>query len=538
LEGSRIIVRLAKPGEILKTLDGVERKLHPEDLVIADARKPVALAGVMGGWDTMITDKTTHVLIESAWFDPATVRRTARRHGMHTDASHRFERGADWGATTLACDRVAELILQSAGGKLQGGLLDVVGRDLNRPAIYLSRSEIRRILGKDIPDTDVLRILRRLGFVVTAGTRPASISAEARTPKAVVEDTEAYKIAIPTWRMDIERPIDVIEEIARVYGFNRFENTLPAFIGSSVELPDAKKESVLRSRLLAMGYNEAVSSTFISRPDATRFFPSSPVELANPLSDETPVLRNSLVPGMIEMMAWNLNRGITDVRLFESGKIFAAERNSVDEKKALCIGATGNAVPASAHGPAQPFSFFHLKGAVEELLSRFAVDSMSLDTGTADYYHPGRSARITLNGKQVAQLGQIHPAIAAERKLRQEIFVAELYLHRLLESPLREPRYEKLSRFPAIQRDFSLILPNEVKFSQIDRAIRSLKIEALRSLNPQEIFRGGSVPPGNYSLLLSAVFQSPERTLRDDEVALWSKQIVRAIEALGGSLRT
>ena len=538
LEGGRIIVRRAKPGEALKTLDGVERKLHPEDLVIADANKPVALAGVMGGWHTMITDKTKNVLIESAWFDPATVRRTARRHGMHTDASHRFERGADWSATILACDRVAELVLQSAGGKLQGGLIDVVGRDLHRPPIYLSRSEVRRILGKEVPEADVLRILRRLGFVVTAGARPATVSAEARTPRTVVEDIDVYKIDIPTWRMDIERPIDVIEEIARVYGFNRFENTLPAFIGSSVELPDAKKESFLRSRLLALGYNEAISSTFIARPDATRFSASSPVELANPLSEEAPVLRNSLVPGMIEMLAWNLNRGTTNIRLFESGKIFAAEKNNVDEKKALCIGATGNASPASAHAPSQPFSFFHLKGAVVELLSKFAVNSISLDTRTGEYYHPGRSARISLNGKQIAQLGQIHPAIVAERKLRQEIFIAEIYLERLLESPLREPRYERLSRFPVIQRDFSFILPNEVKFAQIERAIDALNINPLRSVSPQEIFRGGSVPPGKYSLLLSTLFQSPERTLRDDEVALWSKQIVKAIEALGGSLRS
>src|SRR5262249_34092284 len=217
---------------------GIDRRLDPDDLIIADAKKPVGLAGVMGGFDSAISSLTKNILIESAWFDPATVRKTARRHGMHTDASHRFERGADWGATTLACDLVADLILQSAGGKLQGGLIDVVGRDLHRPAIYLSRSEVRRILGKEIPDADILRILRRLGFVVTSGARPATLIAEARTPKTVVEDIEAYKIEIPTWRMDVERPIDVMEEIARVYGFNRFENTLPAFIGSSVELPD------------------------------------------------------------------------------------------------------------------------------------------------------------------------------------------------------------------------------------------------------------------------------------------------------------
>ena len=525
LEGGRIIVRLAKPGEFLKTLDGVERNLHPEDLVIADARKPVALAGVMGGWDSMITDKTKNVLIESAWFDPATVRRTARRHGMHTDASHRFERGADWGATTLACNCVAELILQAAGGKLEGGLIDVVGRDLHRPPIQLSRSEIRRILGKDIPEADVLRILRRLGFVVTAGPNVARAIAEARTPRAIAEDAEAYSVEIPTWRMDVERDIDLLEEIARVYGFNRFENTLPAFKGSSVELPGAKKESLLRTRLLALGYNEAISSSFISRPNASRFSPYSPLELANPLSDEAPVLRNSLVPGMMDMLAWNLNRGTTDVALFETGKVFASEGNNVDERKALCIGATGNASPATAHASPQAFSFYHLKGAVEELLALCSENSVTLDAAAGDYYHPGRSARITLKGTPLGQLGQIHPAIAAERKLRQDVFVAELYLDRLLQFDLREPRYERLSRFPGVERDFSFIAPNELRFAQIEAAIHALKIEALRSVTPKEIFRGGSVPSGKYSLLLTTVFQSSERTLRDDEVARWSNQV-------------
>jgi phenylalanyl-tRNA synthetase beta chain len=538
LEGGRIIVRLAKPGEFLKTLDGLERKLHPEDLVIADARKPVALAGVMGGWDSMITDKTRNVLIESAWFDPATVRRTSRRHGMHTDASHRFERGADWGATTLACNRVAEVILQSAGGKLEGGLIDVVGRDLHRPFIQLSRSEIRRILGKDIPETDVLHILRRLGFVMTAGPNVARPIAEARTPRAIAEDPEAYTVEIPTWRMDVERDIDLIEEIARVYGFNRFENTLPAFKGSSVELPDAKKESLLRSRLLAMGYNEAVSSSFISRPDASRFSFHSPVELANPLSDEAPVLRNSLVPGMIDMTAWNLNRGTTDVALFEAGKVFAAEGANVDERKALCIGATGNVSPATAHASPEAFSFYHLKGAIEGLLALFSGNSVTFEAPAGEYYHPGRSARITLKGSLIGQLGQIHPSVTAERKLRQEVFAAELYLDRLLQSDLREPRYERLSRFPAIERDFSLIVPNEVRFAQIEAAIGALKIEALRSVTPREIFRGGSVPAGKYSLLLSTVFQSSERTLRDDEVARWSNQIIKAMERLGAILRS
>ncbi len=212
LEGGTIIVRSAREGEMLKTLDGVERKLSPEDLVIADARKPVALAGVMGGFDTMITEATKNVLVESAWFYPAAIRSTAKRHGMHTDASHRFERGADWGITPLACDRVTQLILESAGGELPGGQIDVVARILDPAPIELRRSEVKRILGIDLEEDEIQRILHSLGLRVSPVLQPATFS-----------------VKVPTWRLDVEREVDLLEELARVHGYNKFPNTLPAF---------------------------------------------------------------------------------------------------------------------------------------------------------------------------------------------------------------------------------------------------------------------------------------------------------------------
>ena len=202
---------------MLKTLDGVDRKLTTDDLVIADAKKPVALAGVMGGFDTMITEQTKNVLIESAWFDPATVRSTAKRHGMHTDASHRFERGADWGITPLACDRVAELILASAGGELHGERIDTVARKPERAPITLHRSEVKRNLGIDIDADEIERILRRLGFGITSAA------------------DGNFAVQVPTWRLDVEREIDLLEELARIYGYNKFPNTLPAFVGAVVD---------------------------------------------------------------------------------------------------------------------------------------------------------------------------------------------------------------------------------------------------------------------------------------------------------------
>lgn len=536
LEGGRIIVRRARAGEKLKTLDGVTRELHPEDLVIADATKPVGLAGVMGGFDSMITQATRNVLIEAAWFDPATVRRTTRRHGMHTDASHRFERGADWGATALACDRVAELILETAGGKL-GACHDAVARDLTRLPIELDRAEVIRILGQEIPGNDLTRILRRLGFALT-WERTSSSTGSGTTVVAVVEKPLAYSIEIPTWRMDIEREIDVIEEIARVYGFNNFENTLPTFSGAVIELPHARAETLTRQRMLALGYDEAVSTTFSSADDARHFTGSEAVPLENPLSDEAPVLRNSLVPGMLNMLAWNFNRGATDVRLFEMGNVFSQNGDAVAQHRRLCFAATGRTGPAGADRAPLPVTFFDVKGDSESLLDLFASESIKFEAPASAYFHPGRSAKVLLNRHVVAEMGQLHPKLAAERKLKQEIWLAEFDLDRLFAAPLRSPRYQRLSRFPVIERDFSLVLDDGVAYEKLRRTIEALKIPELISISPQELFRGGAVPQGKYSLLLRLTFQSVERTLRDDEVSAWSQQLIQAVESLGGALRS
>jgi phenylalanyl-tRNA synthetase beta chain len=515
LEGGKIVVRRARTRETLKTLDGVERKLHPDDLVIADAVKPVALAGVMGGFDTMITDRTRNILIESAWFDPVSIRLTARRHGMHTDASHRFERGADWGATPLACRRVAQLILESGGGQLEGSLIDAIGRRIEQPSVRLRQSEVRRILGQDIAKKDVSRILRRLGFKLDKQT-----------------------VGIPTWRLDVEREIDLIEEIARIYGYNRFPNTLPAFAGGVIEIPDAPKDAELRSALLALGYNEAVSLSFISVAEAQQFSTATPVALENPISEEAAVMRTSLVPSMVNMLAYNLNRGVNDVRLFEAGNVYQFVGMNTEERKQIAIGATGQAIAADVHQPGRAYSFFDLKGDVEILLSKFQHNSLYFDANNAPpYYHPHRYARAVLDGGMVARLGRLHPEVATARKMRQDVYLAEIYLDRLYRHRLRPVWYEPISRYPAVDRDFSFLFENAITFERIRAAVDGLRIAELQSFWPVEIFRGGAVPAGQYSVLLRAEFQSVERTLRDDEVALWANRIIETLKALGGMQR-
>ena len=532
LEGGRLIIRKAKSGEKLKTLDGVERTLTSDDLVVADAKKPVGLAGVMGGFDTMITDKTRNVLIESAWWDPLTVRKTSRRHGIHSDASHRFERGADFESTVLSCDLVAALILQSGGGELVGEVIDVVSRKIDQAPVVLRLSEVQRILGGNLEAGEIFGILKKLGFsVIPEGQADAQ-----------------FRVHIPSWRLDVEREIDVIEEIARLHGYDKFENTLPAFSGAVAEPPHAAVDATLRARALALGYDEAVSLTFISHADAERFSSASVLELENPLSEEASVMRTSMAPGMLDMLARNLNRDSEDVRLFEMGHVFEVRDGERIEPARLCLGATMVAVKSSLtaggaldvskgdHGLAAE-AFRSFKGDVESLLAAFAYVELSFDRETAEYFHPGRSARALMDGKVVAQFGQVAEDVKTARKLRQDVFLAQIDIEQLRAMGLRTARFSPLAKYPAVERDFSFVFSDDVEFAAMRRTLISLRLKALREFKPVEIFRGGSIGAGKYSMLLRARFQSDEGTLRDEQVAEWTAQIVAALQGLGGMQR-
>jgi phenylalanyl-tRNA synthetase beta chain len=547
LEGGRLIIRRAREGEKLKTLDGAERRLTSEDLVVADAKRPVGLAGVMGGFDTMITDKTRNILIESAWWDPVTVRKTSRRHGIHTDASHRFERGADFESTVLSCDLVAQLVLASGGGELVGDAIDVVSKKMDQAPVILRLAEVHRILGGNLKTVEIFRILKKLGF----GLIPEG--------QAGIE----FEVHIPSWRLDVEREIDLIEEIARLHGYDKFENTLPAYTGAVVEPPTARADATVRQRALALGYNEAVSLSFISHEDAERFSAASVLELENPLSAEASVMRITMVPGMLDMLAWNLNRDVEDVRLFEMGRLYELREGRRVELERMCVGATAVAVRigisvaevldlskgkskskpkakdslsgASSESVTDEFRSF--KGDVESLLAAFNCGELRFDHETPEYFHPGRSARALIDGIPVAQFGQIAETVKTGRKLRQNVYLAEFDLEQLHARGLRTILYAPLPKYPAVERDFSFIFSDQVEFEAMRRAVMVLRIAELREFKPAEIFRGGSIEPGKYSILLRARLQSDEGTLRDEQIADWSDKIVGALQGLGGIQR-
>jgi phenylalanyl-tRNA synthetase beta chain len=560
LEGG-IVVRRAKKGERLRTLDGMERVLDTEDLVVADHGKALALAGVMGGWDTMITAETKNVLVEAAWFDPMAVRQTARRHGLHTDASHRFERGTDFNAPPVASALVSAILLAN-GGWAEGDLVDVrvaaaEERTARRKPVGLALHEVHRILGKTVEEEGIAapmveKILEALGCELARQEEPgvltelAKVVGQARLANRLEAPRAFWLVRLPSWRLDLEREIDLIEEVARVYGYNRFANTLPAFGEGVRALPWAEKEAAVRGAMLAAGFHEAIGSTFCSAAEGALAAPQPAlvVPLGNPLSEEAGVLRPSLVPGMLAMVAGNLNRDVGDVRLFELGTVFSGTTEKVDERPALAFGAAGALPIESALHPPRPIDFYDVKGVVEQLLSRFEMRAMYFDRFPAEagltpqWLHPFRAGRAVADGVTVGWFGQLHPREAAARKIKDVVLLGEIYIDRLYKLPLRRPVARELSRFQPVRRDFSLILDESTAWESVDRALAELEIPELVDWRVREVFRDARLGKGEYSLLLGTTFQAQDRTLREDELRSFQTKVVEAVSKAGARLRT
>lgn len=519
LDESKIIVRRAQAGELLRTLDGVDRTLSTDHLVIADGMRPVALAGVMGGLESEISDSTKNVLIESAWFDPGSIRRTSRYFGMHTEASHRFERGADRGSTVFAADRIAGMLSQVSAGSVLQGCLDAHPQPLAPLTVVLRRSAIEHLLGLSVPAEDVERILAALGFGITAADG-------------------GWQIDIPTFRLDVSREVDVIEEVARIYGYEKFEPKLPALSLPAEPAPLTEEDTRLRTIARSLGYNETIAYSFISTEEAEEFGAWPAVRLRNPVSELWDVMRNSAVPSMLRALEWNLNRNESSVRLVEFGRLYRAENSGFQEPPTLTLGATGLARPRTFGEPGKPYDFYEFKGDLAQLLAAFEIHQLSYEARELPpYYASGRSARVVADGAVVAYLGELDPKLAANRKLRQPVFIAEVQLDRLYKLGLRRPQHRALARVPAVHRDFSLLVPEGVAFEEVRAAVG--RHPELTALEPVEIFSGEQVPRGHYSLLLRATWQRSAESFTDDEVNQRAEQIVQDLrKKLGVELRS
>jgi phenylalanyl-tRNA synthetase beta chain len=538
-----ITVRRAKPQEKIKTLDGIERKLDAAICVISDGdgSRAVGIGGIMGGGETEISFSTKNVLIECAWFEPVPIRRATRLLKLHTEASTRFSRGADPELAEPASRRCAQLILQLAGGELLSGVVDAYPGKRAPKKITLTRAEILRVMGGDVPDREVESILGALGFA------PMRVDQNRGQLGSILA---AWQCTQPSWRADVEREIDLIEEVARIYGLDKFPARLPAARQGAARLPQYEAESRLRERLIGLGYREIVTIPHVAEDRDILFRPDGviPARLANPLSEEASILRSNGSVSMAAAIEWNLNHSQRNVRLFEIGRHYRfAPQNEVREKSLaplesvfLTLGATGEARPQGLYDSARAFSFADLKGDLEAIGA--LSGGFTWKDGGSDWLHAAKRGRIFLGESELGSVGQLAKRIADKLKFRQDVFLAEIILEPFYckyYGVKDARRYQPLPRFPAVERDFSLLLAEGTAFAQVANAIRALNISEIESIKAADLFRGKNVPAGKYSLMIRVTFQSHEATLTDAQISDYSSRVISALESsVGAQLRS
>ncbi len=543
LRDRHIIVRRARSGERLRTLDGIERALTKDMCVVCDPAHALAIGGVMGGADSEISFSTRNILIECAWFDPVSIRRTSKALGLRTEASYRFERGADPEMAEVASRRAAELIHQLAGGEILAGVVDVYPRREPPRHIEFARQELLRVMGADVADREIEDILAPLGF------KPVRVDANRGSAGSLAARWDCTQ---PSWRRwDVTRGVDLIEEVARHYGYDKFPPRLPPAKQSAHRLPHAEALDRLRERLVSLGYQEILEIPLVDLRRDARFRPENvtPAVIGNPLAEDASVMRSTGTVSMVGAIEWNLNHGQHNLRLFELGKAYEVRDGKPFETSVLTLGATGLAREKSIYEDAREFSFADLKGNLDQIGE--LAGGFDWRAGGPDWLTPTRAARlapVARNGHgaqadrgAIGIGGQLAKSVADEFKLRQNIFLAELQLEPLLvaiEAARDALHFTPLPRFPVVERDFSLILDDGASFAQIAEAIRALKIPELQSIEPKDLFRGGRIPAGKFSLMIRITFQSSEATLTDVQLSAFSSRIVEALQQkLGATLR-
>ena len=454
--------------------------------------------------------------------------------GLRTEASYRFERGTDPELAELASRRAAELIQQLGGGEVLSGVVDVYPGRTPAPSIELSRKELLRVMGADVPDRDIEEILNALGF------QPSRTDAHRGSPGSLLA---VWQCKQPSWRRDAGRGIDLIEEVARHYGYDRFPPRLPPAKQPARRLLHAGAQDRVRERLVALGYQEIVAIPLVDvrHDEIFRAGGVAPAVISNPLAEDASVMRSTGVVSMLGALEWNLNHGQRNLRLFEIGKTYELRDREPVETAVLTLGATGLAREKTIHEAAREFGFADLKGDLDDLGS--LAGGLRWDSGGPRWLAGGSCARISAGDDAAFGVaGQLGRRIADQLKLRQNIFIAELRLDPLVAGIERARAIQKFSpipRFPAVERDFSLVLSDGVKFAQVADVIRALAIAELQSIEVADLFRGGKMPAGKFSLMIRVTFQSGETTLTDSRISDYSSQIVAALETkLGASLRT
>jgi phenylalanyl-tRNA synthetase beta chain len=523
LDGRAIVVRRARAGETLRTLDGIDRLLTPEMLVIADASKPVALAGIMGGEASEIGERTVNVLLESAWFEPVPVRRAARALGLRTDASHRFERGADLEGVVPALDRAAHLIQQVAGGSVTAPPLDVCPRPHGDRIVRFRPSRARSLLGFALEDDFMRLALSRLGFVVENSK------------------DEAWSVAVPSFRRDVEREVDLIEEVARLRGYGAIPAALPLLPGTEDRRSPADRTNLTACRAMqSAGFSEAVNYAMVGQDDCLEFAddPGRPLALTNPLQSNASFLRTSLLPGLLRNTAHNLNHGIPSIHLFETGTVFLPASPLPRERRRLGFVLAGRGVPTHWSLPRRFVDLYDARGAVEIVADLAGVSPLAFSSDRIPFLEAGRALRVAGGARPLGWVGEIRRPVLARHGIEVQVFGGEIDLDDLAAGGGRVRTYRPLPKYPAARRDLAIVAAPGTTFAAIEGAVRRASRLPIAEVQVFDVYRGPGVPAGCTSLAVQIVFQHPERTLTAEEVQESVESITATLgRELGARLR-
>lgn len=521
LEGGKILVRYAKPGESVTTLDDVERKLEPHMLAIADAEKPVALAGVMGGANSEVSSSTTRILLEAAKFDGGLVRKTSRELGIRSESSLRFEKEVNPHAVTEALNRAAALIIETAGGVAASGIVSAVEKTYDEPVIFLGVERVNRYLGTEITLEQMKAIFERLRFGYE-----------------VTEDQGGLNVRVPLRRGDITRDVDLIEEVARLYGYDNIPATPIVGVTTPGARTLAQRIRLETSRYLnSAGLHEAMLYSF-THPDRITEYPGlypkvQPIALSMPMSTERSVLRTSLIPHLIDTAVYNRNRNIDDVAIFEIGSVFLTEEEHLtrlpEEKLLVSALWTGGSTAGHWSGKVRPADFYDLKGVLDGLFSHLGISGAEYRAVSFDGLHPGRAAEIILGEKRIGIIGQLHPDLQRRYEL-DDTYIFEVEMDQLVEGANLAITYEPLPKYPSIARDIAIVVDRKVPVAKLIETAREAGGKWLKAVDVFDIYEGERLGDDKKSVALSLVYRDEDRTLTDDEVNERNQSVIEELE--------
>lgn len=521
----KILVRFATPGEKLLTLDNEQRKLTEKNLLIADAKRPVALAGIIGGTETSVDQSTRNVLLESAYFAPQVVRSTARQLGIDTESSYRFERGVDVENVLIASNRACQLIQELAGGKVASGVIDVYPQPFSPVEIEFSPEETNHILGSNISPKEMSEILTRLRFNISQK-----------------EGEKHLWVRVPSYRNDISHPIDLVEEIARLYGYDKIPSGMPKIeISDSVDDKVLMLEDFVREILTRLGLCEVVSRSLVSPEYYNELDIAIPtglkgtVEITNPLSREQSLLRTSLLPCLLSVLKWNLNHGVPDMKIFEIGRVFFPGKGIPEEKRILAGVLVGTQEERYWEGSSKAIDFYYVKGIVDSLLGELGIypqrrGESGIEKNSHFLLEEGISNKIMVDNEHLGDFGELANKVSRKMEFRDKVYIFELDFDKMCRLIEIKKKYKRMSRFPWVSRDIALVAPQGLTFGEICVKIKKVGGELVQDVKLFDVYFGKQIEPGKRGLACKIIYQSMEKTLRDEQVNSLHMRIVEELE--------